>query len=83
MVMQNRFETNEWARLIGRIMISKGLNHAQIGKAAGVHQTTVSRIYAGSIPDPRASVALKLIVMAGGVVNMPLGDFKEISSHHS
>ncbi|MFZ5520445.1 MAG: hypothetical protein ACOZD0_04495 [Pseudomonadota bacterium] len=47
------------------------MTHGDIGREVGVHQTTINRIARGCLLDPRASVALGLIELAGGSVQLP------------
>lgn len=47
------------------------MTHGDIGRHVGVHQTTINRIARGCLQDPRASVALGLIGLVGGSVELP------------
>lgn len=60
-----------WPELLAHISRVHSLSQGALAKAAGCDQSTVSRIASGEVKDPRASVAFRLLCLAGGKVELP------------
>lgn len=47
-----------------RVLLRAGYTEEAIAKGAKVHQSTISRILSGKIRDPKASLAVKICILA-------------------
>lgn len=61
----------EWPAVLAHIARSGLSNQSALARAAGIDQSTVSRIASGEVKDPRASVAFRLLLLAGARIEMP------------
>lgn len=54
-----------WPQII-RLLKAQGFSQRKLAESAGVDQSTICRIADGRLTDPRYSVAVALIDLAGG-----------------
>lgn len=68
--MQNVIDIS-WPALLERVSKERSLSQYGLADALGVDQSTVCRIASGAVKDPRASLAIRLLQLAGGRIEVP------------